>query len=255
MADIYARKIAGERLRMPADIYNRFLSTIQYVEQLRRGQKPDTQRMPRDCGLVCVKNASGAAVARFAVLGIDGMIAATDPANNVESFKNGPCLSGRTPALETHRGKFVIVLQPLAADAIGWAVASGVVPVKVDFTYAGQPYADAKDTDKTALAGGEGGAAQVLWKESGTGAKWALVRVGMPTYPKLLGKLDGDLTQATGSATMSVWEGSTLADSGRNVTVYDWFLATGKKIASGAKVAAEFKSGKWYVDTTGTCPS
>lgn len=254
MADIYARKTAGQRLKIPADIYNRFLSTIQYVEQLRRGQKPDSQRVPRDCGLVCVKNASGAAVGRFGVLGIDGLIAATDPANNVESFKNGPCLSGKTPALETHRGKFVVLLQPLAENAIGWAVASGVVPVKTDFTYADQPYADAKNSDATMLAAGEGGAAQVLWKESGTGTKWAVVRVGSPCYPKLLGKLDGDLA-AGGSATMSVWEGATLADSGRNVTVNDWFLTTGKKAASGAKVAAFWKSGKWYVDTATPCPT
>jgi hypothetical protein len=54
---------------------------------------------------------------------------------------------------------------------------------------------------------------------------------------------------------MSIWEGAPLADSGRNVTVYDWFLASGKKIASGARVAAVWNSGKWYVDTTDTCPT
>ena len=95
---------------------------------------------------------------------------------------------------------------------------------------------------------------QVLWKEEGTGSKWAVVRLGSPAYPKLFGKLDADLT-AGSSATMSIWEGSTLADSGRNITVHDWFLPTGKKLKSGAKVAAVWNSGKWYVDTTDTCPS
>ena len=81
---------------------------------------------------------------------------------------------------------------------------------------------------------------------------WEIVQ--NPGKPRLVGKLDADLT-AGSSATMSIWEGSTLADSGRNVTVYDWFLPTGKKIASGARVAAVWNSGKWYVDTTDTCPT
>ena len=80
---------------------------------------------------------------------------------------------------------------------------------------------------------------------------WEIVQ--NPGKPRLFGRLDGDLS-AGSSATMSIWEGSTLADSGRNVTVYDWFLPTGKKLTYGAKVAAVWNSGKWYVDTTDTCP-
>lgn len=81
---------------------------------------------------------------------------------------------------------------------------------------------------------------------------WEIVQ--NPGKPRLFGKLDGDLA-AGSSATMSIWGGSTLADSGRNITVHDWFLPTGKKLASGAKVAAFWASGKWYVDTTNTCPT
>lgn len=61
----------------------------------------------------------------------------------------------------------------------------------------------------------------------------------------IFGKLDGALTQG-GSATMSVWTDDPLADSGRNVTVYDWFLGDGEELAAGKKVKAEFICGKWY---------
>jgi hypothetical protein len=188
------------------------------------------------------------------VLGIDGIAAVSDPATSAIAFQNEHVISGKTPA-SSHAGKFVVLAEAVRSGAVGWGVASGVVPCKVDLTYSGQPYADVAAGDRGKLAAGEGGAAQVLWHAGTAGEQWALVRLGSPAYPKLFGKLDGDLTQATGSATMSVWEGSTLADSGRNVTVYDWFLPTGKKIASGAKVAAVWNSGKWYVDTTDTCPS
>jgi hypothetical protein len=148
----------------------------------------------------------------------------------------------------------VVLAEAVRNGAVGWGVACGVVPCKVDLTYSGQPYADVAAGDRGKLAAGEGGAAQVLWKDEGTGTKWAVIRLGAPTYPKLFGKLDGDLF-ANSSATMSIWEGAPLADSSRNITVYDWFLPSGKKLASGAKVAAFWASGKWYVDTTDTCPS
>lgn len=64
------------------------------------------------------------------------------------------------------------------------------------------------------------------------------------------GKLDGTLSVG-GSATMSVWKwnGSAEADTGDNITVYDFLLASGQTIASGKKVVAEWDSasGRWYV--------
>lgn len=65
------------------------------------------------------------------------------------------------------------------------------------------------------------------------------------------GKLDGALSQGS-SATMSIWAGDPLADTGDNITVYDWLLGSGESIASGKKVKAEFICGKWYA-TSAEC--
>ncbi|MFZ5829827.1 MAG: hypothetical protein ACOY3P_07055 [Planctomycetota bacterium] len=70
----------------------------------------------------------------------------------------------------------------------------------------------------------------------------------------LIGKLDGALSVG-GSATMSVWawNGSNFADSGDNVTVYDWLLKSGATaISSGKKVVAA-KIGDVYVVTDAEC--
>jgi hypothetical protein len=238
---------------MPAEIYNRMLDVIEHVGELRMAGRGRVPVGGRDRGLVLVKNASGYDCGRFAVLGIDGIAAVSDPATSAIAFQNEHVISGKTPA-SSHAGKFVVLAEAVRSGAVGWGVASGVVPCKVDLTYSGQPYADVAAGDRGKLAAGEGGAAQVLWHAGTAGEQWAVVRLGAPTYPKLVGKLDGDLA-AGSSATMSIWEGNTLTDSGRNITVYDWFLPTGKKLASGAKVAAFWASGKWYVDTTDTCPS
>jgi hypothetical protein len=79
-----------------------------------------------------------------------------------------------------------------------------------------------------------------------------VVRIGNPGHTVVFGKLDGTLNQG-GSATMSIWSGDPLADSGENMTVYDWFLEAAGSLALGTKVAAEFYCGKWYV-TTAECP-
>jgi hypothetical protein len=66
------------------------------------------------------------------------------------------------------------------------------------------------------------------------------------------GKLDGTLSEG-GTATMSVWHysGGYEVDSGDNITVRDWLLASGQYVSSGKKVVAAFMRGpdgpKWYV--------
>lgn len=65
------------------------------------------------------------------------------------------------------------------------------------------------------------------------------------------GKLDGSLSYQ-GSATLSVWKynGSAEADSGENITVYDWLLSSGQSVASGKQVTAfyDLASSRWYLD-------
>ena len=69
------------------------------------------------------------------------------------------------------------------------------------------------------------------------------------------GKLDGSLS-AGGSATLSIWawNGTAEADTGENVTVYDWLLSGSFTLASGAQVTAGWdrRSGRYYV-TGGSC--
>lgn len=256
MAGDIARRVSpGDPLRFSARIYDDMLDAIDYCKAARSRQAEHLSRLARDYGLVKVKNESGSAVDRFGVLGLNGIISAINPTDGLAAWKNQPVVSGITPASPTHCGRFVVLMQPMADDAIGWGCVSGVIPVQVAFTYDAAIFADVTNSDATKLTAAEGGM-PVVYKESGTGTKWALVQMGVPSWPTLRGKLDGDLTKATGYATMSVWEGSTLADSGRNVTVYDpGALSSGKKIASGSGLSASWTSGKWWLLTPYVCES
>lgn len=81
----------------------------------------------------------------------------------------------------------------------------------------------------------------------GRRARWPITRSKI-----VFGKLDGVLNQGS-SVLMSVWADDPLADTGQNITVYDWFLEAVGSLASGTKCKAEMYSGKWYV-TTAECP-
>ena len=86
-----------------------------------------------------------------------------------------------------------------------------------------------------------GGAAKILWKEAGTGTKWAIVRFPICPLVEYDGKLDGALS-AGGSATMSIWEyTSSWQDSTKNETVYAPPILSSGSIASGKWVSAVWK--------------
>jgi hypothetical protein len=99
-----------------------------------------------------------------------------------------------------------------------------------------------------------------LYTTDGKAVNWMFVS---PAQTIICGKLDGDLNSGSGesapgsSATMSVWSGATLADTGENVTVYDSstlpFITAGYKIASGVAITASVTAGKWYFRTPAEC--
>lgn len=198
---------------------------------------------------IAVKNNTGGALDRGAIIGIGETV--ITPTQSEDSFRSGPVFYASTPAVPDHLGKWAVLAEPLRTNGVGWAVSYGAWPVEVEFAYSDEPYADIKASTTANLQGAEGGC-RVLWKESGTGVKWAVVMLGHSFWPILQGKLDANLN-AGSSAAMSVWEGATLSDSSRNVTVYDRMLGTGKKIASTTVITASWTSGKWYVLTSAAC--
>ena len=66
-------------------------------------------------------------------------------------------------------------------------------------------------------------------------------------------KLDEDLDQGD-EAEATIWSGDPLAETSTTVTVYDWFLESSMKLASGVKVMLTPMSGKLYVTQSDTCP-
>lgn len=155
---------------------------------------------------VHLKNNTTGSVALWGVMAIGGLEitpGTTGPAT--EQFQRQPILSGGLPTGGT---AWVVAVEPIAAGKIGRAAVAGVVQAKVNVTDAGHGFATAKDGDLTQLASASSGEAQILWKESGTGAnKWALLRFGVSSGASIrLGKVTGMWTKGA-TASVTQWKG------------------------------------------------
>lgn len=117
----------------------------------------------REAGIVLVHNDSGAAVDRFGVLGIASPIAT--PTLDLELFAYQFAVTGVEPTTD-HRGRFVVLLQPLEDGGVGYGVLDGLAPVLVKMNDEGHLFADVIDGDATMLGSAEYGSACLLWVQA-----------------------------------------------------------------------------------------
>jgi hypothetical protein len=160
-------------------------------------------------------------------------------------------LKGLLPAADT---VIAVTQEPIRSGAFGRATVLGVTPCKLLVNAAGHAAARAIAGD-TAKMGSAGDGVPVVYKATTSGETWAVIVLGGSTGNGLLrGKLDGAQSYQ-GSAVMSVWawDGSAEADTGENVTVFDWHLKTAQSIAAGTQVTAALVGGRWYV-IAAQCP-
>ena len=170
----------GQPLKIPAGDYNAMVDAALDYQRRRQNTGGEAGRFISR-GTIRVRNISGVDAVKFGVLGISAP--AILPATSLAGFQRNLVLDCVTPALATHAGKFVILAEPIKTGAMGVAFITGVVQVKINVTDAAHPFADVKNADATQLASGVAGGAQILWKESGTGGKWAIIRFVQSILP------------------------------------------------------------------------
>ena len=185
--DAFTRARPEQPLTIAAAAWNACLDA---AEAHRKRQGPQgAPGMPifRQADIVLVKNASGADVPRFGVLGISGAI--VTPSDSLQEFQRQVAVTGVTPTTASHTGKFVVCIEPLAPNAIGRAWISGVCGVQVDVAGDAWQFCEISNGDRTKLKTQRDGSARILYRESGgAGTKWCVVRLGDGSDPVRIGK-------------------------------------------------------------------
>lgn len=167
------RKVSpGEPVRFQAETFN---TMIDAAAEFRRRQfqfvPPSVKRA--DFGILPVRNETGDAIGRFAVLVLAGIL--IDPADNEPEFLADPAFSGIAPATGALE-PWVLTLQPALEDDIVPAMIAGITPAQINVTDEAHEFAQAADGMVEMLSSGNAGPARILWKEAGTGIKWAVLQ-------------------------------------------------------------------------------
>ena len=138
----------------------------------------------------------------------------------------------------------MILLEPLPAGRIGWALAAGVCPAMVDMMSATDRFADVTDGQSGYLTSGAEGSARILWAETGTGQRRAMILLGGAGGGKACfwGTLDAELEHGdTEGVSVTLDAGGTQAD------VLPPKGMTLGKLAKDTPVLIEQVDGEWYV--------
>jgi len=245
MGDTMKKVQTGDPMVVPASTYNAFIDAATDLHQRQPNATQDAKAAGDREGVVLIKNDSGADRLRFEVLGIDGPV--YSPTDNPEGFKNDIVLKGIVPTEASHRGRFVILAEPLADGNVGHAFVSGVCVAKVNITNEGHRFADVEDNQPGRLKAFSSGAATILWVESSTGVKWAIVQMGTATAMTVYGWYSNHTTDGQYNCRLMSWaSGSwsaassvivvckvTKETSGHAFGSGDLFLATGPADANG----------------------
>jgi hypothetical protein len=237
----WSKVTAGQKLRIPAAAYNLWTETAAIVRQQQ--QNIGFERTPAGPERILVRNDTGAALGRAAVVGLDGVIWTAD--DDVDQYLESPVWSAVEPSVvgyDGHHvdGRFAVLAGPLPAGAVGPAYASGVCRVQVHLEETWHWRADIAHGLTDYLKSYPGGAAVILdIDRTTTGTKWAWVRLGINPYVWFQGDLDEDLDPSS-SATFSIWQLglSGWEDSGLDATVYaprylPSAIDSGKRIRAG----------------------
>lgn len=180
-----------------------------------------------------VKNGHSVDLPEGSVLGIgDPLI---DPSTDLGQFRRRAIWTGVLPTAN-HYGKFVVLTQPCRVNKIVRAVVCGEAITKVDIKVAGHDTCDIEVNNASNLVSGFHGSADILWKPTGTGVKWCLIRWPSGSLRWIIGTMDADISPGE-SKVMTVFNPSSYIATTIKETVHLKWTTGGQPISSGKQVA------------------
>ncbi len=168
---------SGEAVSIRASTWNAFIDAANFTRQARQNRLGEGLKSGLGFGIVLVKNCEERTYERFAALSVTGVCVTAD-ANEDEFVSCQPVLQGSRVTDERVERPYVILQEPLEAGAVGRAMLMGVTPAKVVVNDPEDGYAVPKAGSDGSLESAATGVARILWKGSGSGARWCLLQLG-----------------------------------------------------------------------------
>lgn len=160
---------------IPVDDWNEFCRTSKRVDQLVKNPVIPGQQSADAALTILVINKTDAAIdADFPILKISPLFTTED---RDTAFYDGIVFKGETPDTDTAIEDIAILQRPTTDGGACAGVITGYTWCDVEVTDESHTHAAPSDGENTKLTSGSSGAA-IAWKESGTGTKKAIVRMG-----------------------------------------------------------------------------
>ena len=245
----------GDKLRIAAEQIN-FLNGLMRPDTGFKGPALPGYEPGRN--VIMARNSSGGDLNRWGVLAITGIeINPSEGETKRRSFEEMPCVVGTMPSATTGAA-FCIAVEPIKAGKVGRVVVAGVVQARLTVGGGGSGDRAKPHASRETLQLGADGPARVLWRQSGTGTVWGLVRIDDGGGEVRVGKVTADWAFGT-CATVTIWEGE--ASSGESckptqtspaATIADVRnLSRDVKAQSWVEIARA-ADGKWYLVEAGS---
>lgn len=154
-----------------ADMLNNIIGAVRDFRRVKKTGRSDTINLATD--FVYAINNSPTNADIYDVLTFDNVGLTIANEQDQINFQRRPLFSIITPA--TSDDFPVVALEPIPRYAIGRVAIGGIVTCTVNVTDAGHEYANPTASDRTKMTSGATGQCRILWKESGTGNKLAVV--------------------------------------------------------------------------------
>lgn len=184
MADPFQKVRPGQALRIPAAAYNAFVDAAAGHRRRERDSRAAAALEPLARGLALVRNDSEEAIEPYHALAITGVLVEPGEDDQERTFQGRMPLTGDLAGEDSPPMSFVIPQQPIEPGEIGRCVLSGVTPAIVLIRDESDQTCELAP-DETTLASTPLGGAPILWKEEGTGLKWAVVEIGRPSLGRI----------------------------------------------------------------------
>lgn len=177
--DPYKPVRKGDPLEISAAAWNTLMDLARKAGERGALGSADAVGVSRDPDIVTLKNVTQTDCPRFGILGIDVPVFAptTGSTELPHNYAGALAMRGVLATAPGYVGKWAVALEPIAAGKFGKAALSGVVPAIVNVPSGVTPRAVEADGTMYAKAGTVG-SAQVLWVETGTGNRYAVLRLG-----------------------------------------------------------------------------
>jgi len=230
---------AGQPVDIEAKSFNCMLDAAEFVERATQGIRQPSIKGKGSGIRILIRNDTGGDLDRYAVVSPTGPLFEPDAADEVAmaAFQDDDIVLKCVAPTSDDATNFVILDEPIVDGGIGYARIIGLAIVEVEITLATATTCGA-DTAVTANLTDGAGSTTILWKESGTGTKWAVV---------LLGGAGAAIQKATLSADLTYASSATAVTTGGTITVHDWLLSSGESLSNGTRVIVAMIEGEWIV--------